>query len=561
LSFPANLTLLRKSRKLSFAKEISLHHSEDKGLMMTRVADWLSTIPGNPLPQFQAVDRRWGQWRTDKSGLALSPSSPPQHPPQVVTEQDSKLGSVDWDMVICGGTLGILLGATLVQRGWRVAILERGELRGRQQEWNTSRHELQVLAELELLSVEELETAIASEFNPNRIAFHGGPEFWVKDILNVGVDPVYLLECLKQTFLQRGGKLLEHTAFEQVTIHPDGVCIQAGQTLTAKLLIDAMGHFSPIVAQARAGQQPDAVCLVVGTCAKGIPAGTTGDLMVSLAPIEQGHQCFWEAFPARDGRTTYLFTYADFAPEQPSLEQLFEQYLNALPAYQGIDLAQLEAQRAMFGLFPSYRNSPLALPWSRLLAVGDSSGCQSPLSFGGFGAMLRHLHRLSNGIEAALGSDALSVADLKLLQPYQPNLSVTWLFQRAMSVRTAQSLEPNQINALLSVVFEAMETLGEPVLRPFLQDVVQFSPLYRTLLQVSWQAPSMIPKILRQVGSKALLDWMGHFIALGTYSGLNQAKPLIQAWSKQLPERSRFRWQQRLDAWAYGAGADYQNKG
>jgi lycopene cyclase CruP len=521
------------------------------------VADWFShDVPGNPLPQLRATDKRWQEWRT----VGVRRSHPQQNKP-VVTEQNSLLGSVDWDVAICGGTLGILLGTVLAQQGWRVAILERGELRGRQQEWNTSRHELQVLVELELLSPEQLEEAIASEFNPNRIAFKGGPEFWVRDVLNVGVDPIYLLERLKQKFLQQGGHLLEHTVFEQVILHPDGICLKAGeQTLTAKLMLDAMGHQSPVVAQARGAQQPDAVCLVVGTCAKGIPKGTTGDLMVSLSGIEQGNQFFWEAFPASEGRTTYLFTYADFTPQQPSLEQLFEYYLQELPAYQGVEIAELQVQRALFGLFPSYRQSPLALPWSRMVAIGDSSGCQSPLSFGGFGAMLRHLKRLSEGVRDALNQDALSQADLGLLQPYQPNLSVTWLFQQAMSVRANQSLAPNQINDLLSVIFQAMDRLGDPVLRPFLQDVVQFGPLYRTLLQVSLQAPGIIPKILQQVGVAALIDWMRHFGALGTYSALNSARPLLGAWSERLPEPSRFRWRQRLEGWIYGAGADYKVK-
>ena len=43
-------------------------------------------------------------------------------------------------------------GAALAQRGWRVALIERGILRGRDQEWNISRHELQVLLDLELLT-------------------------------------------------------------------------------------------------------------------------------------------------------------------------------------------------------------------------------------------------------------------------------------------------------------------------------------------------------------------------------------------------------------------------
>jgi lycopene cyclase CruP len=518
-----------------------------KLLDMQTLTDWLSSVPGNPLPQLRAADKRWQEWR----------SQPYPEPFTVVATSTEPLGTVDWDVVICGGTLGILLGTALVRQGWRVALLERGELRGRQQEWNTSRHELQVLVELELLAPEQLEEAIASEFNPNRIAFHGGPEFWVKDVLNVGISPVYLLECLKQRFLDTGGHLFERTSFERVAIHPDGACVFAGQPFTTRLLVDAMGHFSPMVAQARSGQKPEAVCLVVGTCAQGIPAGTTGDLMISLGPIEQGSQCFWEAFPAKDGRTTYLFTYADFSPEQPTLERLFEQYMQSIPAYQGVDFGNLQAQRAMFGLFPSYRQSPLVLPWSRTLAVGDSSGCQSPLSFGGFGAMLRHLRRLNDGVQDALRADALSVADLAFIQPYQPNLSVTWLFQRAMSVRAKQSLAPNQINDLLSTVFQAMNGLGDPVLRPFLQDVVQFGPLYQTLLQVSLQAPGIIPKILQQVGPRALADWMGHFAALGTYSVLNQAKPLIRAWSEGLPEGQRERWRRRMEAWAYGSGADF----
>jgi lycopene cyclase CruP len=516
-----------------------------------RLSDWLQTIPGNPLPQIQALDRRWQTWRSQPMTPALN----------VVTKSDTRLNTVDWDVVISGGTLGILLGAALVRQGWRVAVLERGILQGREQEWNTSRAELQILVELNLLTPAQLEETIVSEFNPNRIQFQGGPEFWVTDVLNVGVDPRYLIECLKQRFLSKGGMLLEQTTFEHVTLHPNGVSIQAGQPLTAKLLVDAMGHFSPLVAQARQGQTPDAVCLVVGTCAKGIPSGTTGDLMVSLAPIEAHNQYFWEAFPARDGRTTYLFTYAGFDPEQPSLMQLFERYAQALPEYQGVPLEALQAKRAMFGLFPSYKQSPLAFPWPRLLAVGDSSGCQSPLSFGGFGAMLRHLQRLSHGLHEALNCGALSAPDLALLQPYQPNLSVTWLFQRAMSVPGPKSLPSQQINTLLSAVFQAMSRLGDPVFKPFLQDVVQFGPLYRTLVQVSLQAPGLIPKILQQVGPWALMEWMGHFAALGLYSSLQQTRPITQPWCERLPPLQRYRWQRRLDAWAYGSGADHSNTG
>ena len=51
--------------------------------------------------------------------------------------------------------------------------------------------------------------------------------------------------------------------------------------------------------------------------------------------------------------------------------------------------------------------------------VGDASASQSPLSFGGFGNMLRHLERLSTGLDAALQQDRLSKQALRLLQARQ----------------------------------------------------------------------------------------------------------------------------------------------
>lgn len=67
-----------------------------------------------------------------------------------------------------------------------------------------------------------------------------------------------------------------------------------------------------------------------------------------------------------------------------------------------------------------------------LLQIGDASAAQSPLSFGGFGAMLRHLPRLAVGVDDALREDRLEKADLGMLQPYQPSLSAAWLFQRCV---------------------------------------------------------------------------------------------------------------------------------
>ena len=504
----------------------------------------LSQQSGNVLQRLHNADRLWQNLREGNIKI-----------PDVVRESEEKLGDRDFDFVVCGGTLGILLATALQRRGWNVAVLERGILQGREQEWNISRQELQIFLELDLLTEAELEKAIATEYNPARVAFHQGIEIWVRDILNIGVDPVYLLETLKQKFLDAGGKLLEQTSFSSAIIHPDGILVRAGETtLKTHLLIDAMGHFSPIIQQARQGAKPEGICLVVGSCAKGYPSNNKGDLFVSFTPIQNQCQYFWEAFPARDGRTTYLFTYLDAHPKRFSLEFFMEEYFRLLPQYQNIELSQLDFQRFLFGFFPSYRQSPIRLTWNRILPVGDSSGSQSPVSFGGFGAMVRHLKRLTMGIEEAKLAERMDARSLRLLQPYQPNISVTWLFQRTMSVAIARQIPPNQINELLSGVFSVMNELGEEVLSPFLQDVIQFSGLVKTLPRVN---PKLVLPLLPQVGMPALLAWLKHYLNLAIYTGLYPVGNKLEPLRKSLFPQQQYYYHRWLDAWKYGSGKDY----
>ena len=528
----------------------------------------LTSIHLAHLPEtLKALQQADDRWTTSRQ----APLKGSQAVPQVVTPDATCLETIEYDVVIAGGTLGIAIAAALAMGGFRVAVIERGLLRGRDQEWNISRHELSILTELKLLTPEELETTISSEFNPIRVKF-GETELWTEDVLNIGVDPVYLLETLKQKFLTAGGTLLENTGFEGAIVHPNGVQIslqpsrsQPIRSLTARLFLDLMGHFSPITQQARNGQKPDAVCLVVGTCATGFPPNQTGDLIASFTPIVNQCQYFWEAFPARSGRTTYLFTYVDAHPDRLSLTDLFDEYFRLLPEYQGTALEALEFKRALFGFFPCYKSSPLPPTWDRILSLGDSSGAQSPLSFGGFGAMMRHLGRLTTALSEALTTDSLDRQGLSLIQPYQPNIQVTWLFQKAMSVPMNQKLAPEQINQLLADVFTEMDQLGDEVLKPFLQDVVQFGPLARTLLKTSLARPTIAFTILPQVGLGALLEWTWHFGTLALYSALNQMITFAPEAAKVRPQsdaiesaKAQYQRDRTREAWRYGSGGDYR---
>ncbi|CAN0154810.1 unnamed protein product, partial [Scytosiphon promiscuus] len=101
--------------------------------------------------------------------------------------------------------------------------------------------------------------------------------------------------------------------------------------------------------------------------------------------------------------------------------------------------------------------------------------------------------------------------------------------------------------------------LGNPVLKPFLQDVVQFGPLARVLAGVTLDAPLSIPPLLLHVGILPLADWIGHFFSMGLYSLLHRlAGPRLRKRLPKMSKQDRYRSSRLLDAWEYGSGSDYR---
>ena len=357
-----------------------------------------------------------------------------------------------------------------------------------------------------------------------------------------------------------------------------------GKTFGARLVIDAMGNASPISRQIRGPVEPDGICIVVGGCASGFdPSNNTySDVIYTDTPItvkeKSQLQYFWEAFPAGSDptdRTTYLFSYMDAKPERPSIMEIMDDYWKLLPRYQGTQIENLKFKRILYGMFPTYRNSPLASKFDRILSVGDASGIQSPLSFGGFGSLTRHIERVVGAIQDALAPasdpyqdlypsrryepiDYVSAKDLGMINSYQPNLRVCWMFQRAMSVRVGYQPKPDVIVGTLANSFSAMEKLGDPIMRPFMQDVLQFVPLLRTLTLAAGQDLLTPLKVVPQVGLAAMLDFVVHFCALGLYTLLaSTVGPQLSKTAPLLPRKAGFMVKRMAEGWKFGSGLDY----
>lgn len=387
-----------------------------------------------------------------------------------------------------------------------------------------------------------------------------------------------------QRFLALGGVVREETRLQGVVVSDSvGSALDLGsdnEPITASLVLDCMGNASPISRQQRYGMKPDGVCAVVGSCASGYDAASNliGDIIYTNTEIqdkgENGKlQYFWEAFPVNIGRngnqpgtsstkTTYMFTYMDADEKRPSLEMLMEDYWKLLPEYQpsiSNPETDLDIHRVLFAYFPTYQDSPLQPQWSQVLAVGDASGIQSPLSFGGFGALTRHLDRITCAISDALEHSLLTKEDLAEINAYTPTLSAAWMFQKAMSVRMGQSVDPKFINRLLANNFDIMDEMGPRTIMPFLQDVIRVDGLVGSLARSFLSDPTFMPEIVMHVGIPSLVDWLGHVAMMTLYTGLHVGvspilKPVVDSLKNP---RAQFQWRRRMEAWKFGSGGDY----
>jgi lycopene cyclase CruP len=574
----------------------------DLASLSPRVKEVLDT-PGLEAPEGSSPVRMLEVTEAFWKGMKAEGRSRKTAPKVVVSAlQDSvatNLEQPEFDVCIAGGTLGIFVALALQLRGHKVCVIEKRRLQGREQEWNISRGELDNLLLQGLVTREELENCIVTSWKFDRIGFKGGEDIWVEDVLNVGISPRALIETMKARFLENGGALFEETSFKAATVMSNGVTISLTpvrssstqltatdvnrpsavvassngivmdrRQLTTRLLIDCMGHYSPIVKQIRNSQTSDGMVMVVGGCFESskIKSGQlkndTADLLYTFTDSFQDSQLFWEAFPAEGGtaRTAYMFLYSDNRPERPSFSALLDRYLSLLPQYQGVDLKDVKFKRLLMGGFPCYMDkSPLPPAFDRVIQIGDAAAAQSPLSFGGFAAMVRHIPRLAGALDDSLKQDRLTVKDLWWLQPYQPSLSVSWLFQRSMSVKVGQLRENNRgwlpaghINRLMRCNFGVLKLLGPRVLCPFVADSMQLGPLAATMALMVLRDPIVVTTVLFQVGPKLMLRWASHFIALAFYSlGFTVLRLLVHTGLGRM-----YRFQRMLEAFKYGSGLD-----
>lgn len=442
-----------------------------------------------------------------------------------------------------------------------------------------------------------------------------GYECYVNDVLNLGVSPAILIDRVATRFKTMGGTVRERCPLKGVAVSTKiGCAVDLGsydpsedvEPITSKLVLDCMGYGSPVARQQRYGVKPDSICMVFGSCADGYNPDRNlyADIMYSFNPLQDlgdrgKHQYFWESFPVgtkisapaaprkpsfnmfesktpsepaaeepqvtSGTKTTFMFTYIDAHQKRPSLEELFEDYWKLLPKYQGSisDPEKLDIKRVVYDYFPAYRDSPMKTDYSRVLSVGESSGIQSPISFGGFRSLSRHIGRITGAIAEAVETGCLHKDDLGEINAYLPNLSAAWLFRDLMAVPMGKDVKPEFVNKVLAIYLKAMYDLGPETISPFFADVLCYDALAGTLFNGVVSDPLVMSELVKHVGVPKILEFLDHVRMMGYYSFLDKTyAPIVRRTilKKETDPRIRFQWNRRMEAWKYGSGNDYTER-
>jgi lycopene cyclase CruA len=417
---------------------------------------------------------------------------------------------VDFDVVLAGGGLSLVYGAYLARRGLRVAIFDRRRIGRGHREWNISRAELQPLVDAQLFSAAEVDALVRLEYDHGICRWHGGGTYPVRHVLDCVVDAERLLDGLRARAEAAGATLLDDHALAGYRTGAGGVTVTLtpARSLSARLLLDGMGAASPHAAF-------DLVCPTVGGVLGDLAAGDgplevdarVGEILVTTEGIEEDRQHIWEGFPGPDARfTTYLFYYTE--PQQLPAHPLLSLYERFFATRARYKRGQATLVKPTYGFIPAYsRLRPMPAARDRVLLVGDAAGRHSPLTFCGFGSMIRSFLPVADALLQRLADDRLDARALADVWREPPGLAVMGGLTLMMVPGRRASADPADVNRLLDAAFASLAELGDEVYGSFVRDEIGFSDFMRFMRATARRRPGIYDEVFRQLSPSEIARW------------------------------------------------------
>ena len=423
---------------------------------------------------------------------------------------------VDYDVVLAGGGLSLLFAPVLADLGLKVGVFERGRAAVVHREWNISHPELQPLTASGLFLPEEVESLIVARYDSGVCRWHGGGEYPVRGALDHAVDAGRLLAEVRRRAEARGVHFHEGHTLVGMGEGPDAVRLhfeRVGRglaTVTARLVLDARGASSP-------NATADLLCPTVGGVLTGLREGSApnelnprvGDILVTTEGVEEGRQHIWEGFPGRPGQATvYLFYYAPAREVRGEhvLLRLYGRFFERLGHYKRGEPRLL---RPTFGYIPGWSRlvPPPRAPGRRVVLVGDAAARHSPLTYCGFGAMMRSFLPGARAIAAALHEGRVPEGPVVHDTPLH---AVTGGLALLMASPSREPALRNELNGLLDAAFSALHALGNGPYAAIIKDQMTGTDFIRFLYLVARRRPRVYREVLALAshGPLATARWL-----------------------------------------------------
>lgn len=456
----------------------------------------------------------------DRRGPRTNAEAPPRAPKQ----GDAR----DVDVVFAGGGLSLLLAPLVARSGLRVAVVDRARIGEAHREWNASADELTALVSCGLVSSAELEELVVARYERGICRWHEGGTWPVRGALDHAIDAGALLGLARRASEDAGVQLLDHHTVEASQSGAGGVRVAlrdrsgAKRELTAALLVEARGASRP-------DHDADLLCPTVGGVLEGLEVGSgddqidprIGEILVTTEHVEEGRQHIWEAFPGRPGQTTvYLFYYAPREAVRPgALLSLYARFFEKLGRYKR---GPAKLVRPTFGIIPGWtRMSAAPQPRApRVALVGDAASRHSPLTFCGFGAMLRSLEPARLGIARAARDDATEfVPSVVHDTPLHGGTGAL-----AMMMARPDARRPAALNRLLDTAFGTLHRMGDAPYRALIRDEMSATDFASFLLRVSARSPSVYRDVFGTFGVASTLSWASR-VGASVVDGMRVPRP------------------------------------
>lgn len=412
--------------------------------------------------------------------------------------------TADFDVVFAGGGLSLLLAAELARLGLRVAVVERARAGAAHREWNASDRELEPLVASEIFTREELADAIVGRYEHGFCRFFGAPARIVRGVLDRAVDAGSVLGAARRACERRGVTIVDGESVDAIGAGDHAVRVGfGGREVVARVLVDARGASSPYATA-------DLVCPTVGGVMRGLEDidPKVGEILVTTEDTDDdGRQHVWEGFPGGAGEATvYLFYYArreDVA--NGGLVSLYERFFRTLGEYKRGDA---ELVRPTFGYIPGWSRLTAAPrgPSPRVVLFGDAAARHSPLTFCGFGSMLRSFRPAGAAI-------ARAIAEGRAPRNVLADESIHSWTGALARVMASGALKGPAMNALLDDAFGTLEGMGNDAFASLLQDRMDGRAFTTFLRRTAVRHPTVYREAIGALGAGAGARWAFRLLA------------------------------------------------